>query len=380
MTIYFDNASTSFPKPSSVTKEICNFMTNIGGNPGRGSYDNSMSSARIMYNCRVTLSEFFGFNKPENIIFTQNITLSLNILLKGIIKPNFHVITSTMEHNSVLRVLFNLKEKNIIQLDVVEGNEFGFISADDVKSKIKDNTKLVVLSHASNVTGAIQPLEAIGKICRDNDIFFIIDSAQSAGSIPVNFSTLNCDALAFTGHKALLGPQGIGGFIINDKMNEFCTPFIEGGTGSSSSSLFQPNNMPDKFESGTQNVPGIVGLLEGIKFIKSEGLDTITEKKKELTRVFIEELYDSNKYTVYNSNNIDKVVSTISFNHNNIDNSELEFLLNSSYGITSRSGLHCAPLAHKTIGTYPQGTLRFSFGYFNTINEVKEVLHILNKL
>lgn len=380
MTIYFDNASTSFPKPSSVTKEICNFINNIGGNPGRGSYDNSMSSARIMYNCRVALSEFFGFNKPENIIFTQNITLSLNILLKGIIKPNFHVITSTMEHNSVLRVLYNLKEKNVIQLDVIEGNKFGFISVDDVKSKIKDNTKLIVLSHASNVTGCIQPLETIGKLCKDNDIFFIVDSAQSAGSIPVDFSILNCDALAFTGHKALLGPQGIGGFIINDKMNEHCAPFIEGGTGSSSSSLFQPDNMPDKFESGTQNVPGIVGLLEGIKFLNSEGLHTITEKKKELTRVFIEDLRNLNKYTLYNTEDINEIVPTISFNHNTIENSELEFILNSTYGVTSRSGLHCAPLAHKTIGTYPHGTIRFSFGYFNTIKEVKDVLHILNKL
>ncbi|MHC1684968.1 MAG: aminotransferase class V-fold PLP-dependent enzyme [Clostridiaceae bacterium] len=380
MTTYFDNASTSFPKPPSVTKEICNFINNIGGNPGRGSYDNSMSSARIMYNCRVALSEFFGFNKPENIIFTQNITLSLNILLKGIIKPNFHVITSTMEHNSVLRVLYNLKEKNIIQLDVIEGNKFGFVSVDDVKSKIRDNTKLIVLSHASNVTGCIQPLESIGKLCKDNDIFFIVDSAQSAGSIPVDFSSLNCDALAFTGHKALLGPQGIGGFIINDKMNEHCAPFIEGGTGSSSSSLLQPANMPDKFESGTQNVPGIVGLLEGIKFLNSEGLHTITEKKKELTRVFIEELCNLDKYTLYNTEDINKIVPTISFNHNTIENSELEFILNSSYGITSRSGLHCAPLAHKTIGTYPHGTIRFSFGYFNTIKEVKDVLHILNKL
>lgn len=380
MNIYFDNASTSFPKPSSVTKEICNFITNIGGNPGRGSYDNSMSSARIMYNCRVALSEFFGFNKPENIIFTQNITLSLNILLKGVIKPNFHVITSSMEHNSVLRVLYNMKEKNLIQLDVLQGDEFGFISVDDFKSKIKANTNLVILSHASNVTGCIQPLEDIGGICKSKGIFFIIDSAQSAGSIPLNFSNINCDALAFTGHKALLGPQGIGGFIINDKLNEHCLPFIEGGTGSNSSLLIQPTHLPDKFESGTQNIPGIVGLLEGIKFINSQGLDCITEKKKELTQTFVEGLSNISSYILYSPKIVNNNVSTISFNHKTIGNSELEFILNSSHGITSRSGLHCAPLAHKTIGTYPNGTLRFSFGYFNTIKEVKDVLHILNNL
>lgn len=380
MTIYFDNASTSFPKPSSVTSEIFHFMTHIGGNPGRGSYDNSMSSARIMYNCRVILSEFFGFHKPENIIFTPNITHSLNTLIKGIIKPNFHVITSSMEHNSVLRVLYNLKEHNVIELDIIQGNEFGFISVEDFKSSIKATTKLVVLSHASNVTGCIQPLNEIGEICKDNNIFFIIDSAQSAGSIPVNFSSLNCDALAFTGHKALLGPQGIGGFILNDNFNKHCTPLIEGGTGSNSSLLFQPDYLPDKFESGTQNLPGIVGLLEGIKFINFEGLNTIMEKKKYLNKTFIDGLCNIDNYILHNPTDIDNIASTISFNHKKIENSELEFILNSNYEITSRSGLHCAPLAHKTIGTYPNGTLRFSFGYFNTNEEIKKALKILNKL
>lgn len=380
MNIYFDNASTSFPKPNSVISGITNFISNIGGNPGRGSYDNSMSSARIMYNCRVKLGEFFGFDKPENIIFTPNITYSLNTLIKGIIKSNFHVITSSMEHNSVLRVLYNLKEKSKIQLDVIQCNEFGFISIEDFKNSIKDNTRLVVLSHASNVIGSIQPLKKIGEICKKKNIFFVIDSAQSAGTIPVNFKDLNCDALAFTGHKGLLGPQGIGGFILNDEFNENCSPLIEGGTGSSSSSLCQPNHLPDKFESGTQNLPGIVGLLEGIKFINSEGLNTITDKKNYLTDTFINGLLNIDKYILHNSTDIKKIVSTVSFNHKIIENSQLEFILNSEYGITSRSGLHCAPLAHKTIGTYPHGTLRFSFGYFNTMEEIKKSLMILNKL
>lgn len=380
MSFYFDNASTSFPKPSSVTNEIFHFITNVGGNPGRGSHDNSMSSSRIMYNCRLILSEFFGYNKPENIIFTPNITYSLNTLIKGIIQPGFHVITSSMEHNSVLRVLHTLKELNKIQLDILPCDKFGFLSVEDFKNSIKNNTKLVVLSHASNVTGSIQPLKEIGSICKKNNIFFIVDSAQSAGSIPVNFSDLNCDALAFTGHKALLGPQGIGGFILNDKFNENCLPLIEGGTGSSSSSLYQPNCLPDKFESGTQNLPGIVGLLEGVKFINSQGLKTITDKKKYLTKFFIDELSNMSNYILYNSTNIENIVSTVSFNHKNIENSELEFLLNYEYKITSRSGLHCAPLAHKTIGTYPTGTLRFSFGYFNDIEEIKKTLHILKNL
>lgn len=380
MKIYLDNAATTYPKPEKVYSSILNYMKNVGASPGRGGYENALTGDRMVYKCRQSLINLFNFNKIENVVFTSNITASLNILIKSIVKDGWHVITSSMDHNSVIRPLVSLEKSNRIKLDILNCSEEGLINIEDFKNAIKDNTKLVVLSHASNIIGTIQPLETIGKICKEKGIYFIIDSAQTAGVLPLDFQNLNCNALAFTGHKALLGPQGIGGFIIDDKLNNIATNFIEGGTGSLSESTLQPDFLPDKFESGTMNTPGIAGLLAGIEYINEEGLNTIKEREEYLSREFINGLLNIDSIKVYGPLDASLRTATISINSSKIDNSELGFLLDSEFGIMVRTGLHCAPLAHKTIGSFPQGTLRFSFGAFNDIKDINYALYALNSI
>ncbi|EKS4345463.1 aminotransferase class V-fold PLP-dependent enzyme [Clostridium botulinum] len=380
MKIYLDNAATTYPKPEKVYSSILNYMKNVGASPGRGGYENALTGDRMVYKCRQSLINLFNFNKIGNVVFTSNITASLNILIKSIVEDGWHVITSAMDHNSVIRPLVSLEKSNKIKLDILNCSEEGLINIEDFKNAIKDNTKLVVLSHASNIVGTIQPLETIGKICKEKGIYFIIDSAQTAGVLPLDFQDLNCNALAFTGHKALLGPQGIGGFIIDDKLNNIATNFIEGGTGSLSESTLQPDFLPDKFESGTMNTPGIAGLLAGIEYINEEGLNTIKEREEYLSREFINGLLNINSIKVYGPLDASLRTATISINSSKIDNSELGFLLDSEFGIMVRTGLHCAPLAHKTIGSFPQGTLRFSFGAFNDIKDINYALYALNSI
>ncbi|KYH34110.1 cysteine desulfurase SufS [Clostridium tepidiprofundi DSM 19306] len=380
MKVYLDNAATTFPKPDEVSTAVLNYMNNIGSNPGRGSSSSSFQGNRIVFQCREAICSFFNYDKPENVIFTSNITSSLNILIKGAVKKGWHVITSSMDHNAVLRPLNSLKDNGQIEFDILQCSENGILSVEDFKNTIKENTKLVVLSHASNIIGSIQPLEDIGKICKERGIFFIIDSAQTAGVLNLDFKKLNCSALAFTGHKSLLGPQGIGGFIIDDDFNNEISPLIEGGTGSVSSSIFQPNFLPDKFESGTLNTPGIAGLLSGINYINKTGLDTIRAHEESLTQYFINELLNISNITIYGFNDASLRTSTICLNSTKIDNSELGFYLDKYYGISTRTGLHCAPLAHKTIGTYPNGAIRFSFGPFNDAQDVNYTIDSINKI
>ena len=380
MKIYLDNAATTFPKPPVVYTSIMNYMMNIGTNPGRGVSTASLSGNRVVLNCRYAIMDFFHFDKVENVIFTPNVTTSLNTLIKSSVKKGWHVITSSMDHNAALRPLNSLLEKGIIELDILPCSCDGLINVNDFINTLKPNTKLVVLSHASNIIGSIQPIESIGKICKEKDIYFIIDVAQTAGVLPIDFYKLNCNALAFTGHKSLLGPQGTGGFLIDDKLNKECTSFIEGGTGSLSSSIIQPDFLPDKFESGTLNAPGIAGLLEGINFINSQGIDTIRETEEYLCKKFINGLLNIPSVIVYGFNDNYKRTATISINSTKIDNSELGFILDSEYGIITRTGLHCAPLAHKTIGSYPCGTLRFGIGPFNDIKDINYTLDALNTI
>lgn len=378
--VYLDNAATTYPKPEKVYSSILNYMKNVGASPGRGGYENALTGDRMVYKCRQSLINLFNFNKIENVVFTSNITASLNILIKSIVKDGWHVITSSMDHNSVIRPLFSLEKSNKIELDILNCSKEGLINIEDFKNAIKDSTRLVVLSHASNIVGTIQPLETIGKICKEKGIYFIIDSAQTAGVLPLNFQNLNCNALAFTGHKSLLGPQGIGGFIIDDELNNIATNFIEGGTGSLSESTLQPDFLPDKFESGTMNTPGIAGLLASIEYINEEGLNAIKEREEYLSREFINGLLNIDSVKVYGPLDASLRTATISINSSKIDNSELGFLLDSEFGIMVRTGLHCAPLAHKTIGSFPQGTLRFSFGAFNDIKDINYALYALNSI
>lgn len=380
MKLYLDNAATTYPKPPEVYSAVLNYMVNIGANPGRGGHSSSLEGSRIVYRCREALMNLFNFDKPENVIFTSNITASLNILIKSVIKDGWHVITTSMEHNSVLRPLSSINNTKNIELDILPCSSEGILDINFFKSKIKSNTKLVVISHSSNVVGAIQPLEEIGRICKQNNIYLIIDSAQTAGVIPIDFYSMSLSALAFTGHKGLLAPQGIGGFLISDALNNEASAFIEGGTGSLSESIVQPNFLPDKFESGTMNTPAIAGLLEGINYINREGILSIKQREQDLTRLFIEGLNNIKSIVVYGTKNTDNMTSTISINSTLINNAELGYRLDNEFGIMTRTGLHCAPLAHKTIGSFPDGTLRFSFGAFNDEKDIDYALSSLNKI
>lgn len=380
MNLYLDNAATTYPKPQEVYSSVLNYMINIGANPGRGGHTNALEGSRIVYSCREALMNLFNFDKLENVIFTSNITASLNTLIKATVKDGWHIITTKMEHNSVLRPLTAIKNYKNIELDILPCSNDGIIDLDLFKNSIKSNTRLVIMSHASNVVGTIQPLQEIGKICKKNNIYLIIDSAQTAGSIPVDFYDLNCSALAFTGHKGLLGPQGIGGFLIDDEFNAEAVSFMEGGTGSLSDSILQPDFLPDKFESGTLNTPGIAGLLSGINYINHEGLLSIMEKEQELTSKFIEGLASIKGIIIYGTKDSKLMTPTISINSSLINNAELGYILDKEYGIMTRTGLHCAPLAHETIGSFPQGTLRFSFGVFNDLKDINYTLESLNKI
>lgn len=376
MNIYLDNASTSFPKPKSVGDSIYNYIMNIGGNSGRSNHINSLQSNSIVYNTRKLIADFFNFDKPENVIFTNNITTSLNYIINGLLSPSDHVITSCMEHNSILRPLYKLNELGM-ELSIVSANN-GIIDINEIKSNIRPNTKAIIISMCSNVTGTIQPILEIGKLCMQHNIHYILDTAQGAGCLNLDFKELNLSALAFTGHKGLLGPQGIGGFIISDSLNSECTATIVGGSGSLSHSLIQPDFLPDKFESGTLNIPGIVGINSGITYINEIGLNNIKEKSDYLTNKLISGLLKNPNVIIYGDTSLNN--HCVSFNIEGIDTAELSFILDSDYGIKNRSGLHCAPLAHKSLGTFPNGTVRLSIGYFNTEDEIEYVINSINKI
>lgn len=379
MEVYLDNAATTFPKPKQVVDAMYNYMLNIGGNAGRGNYSNSLQSNRCLYDARETICNFFGYDNPSNVIFTNNVTTSLNMLIKGLLKPGDHVITSSMEHNSVIRPLIDCKNSIHIDLDIINADSKGFISVDDIEKSIRSETKLVIITQASNVTGSIQSIKQIGKLCKDNGIFFIVDSSQGAGVLDLNMKLIHADAIAFTGHKSLLGPQGIGGFIINDNLNKNCLSILQGGTGSLSYSLEQPDFLPDKFECGTHNLPGIVGLSESIKFINSIGLNEINEHNKYLLKYLLNGLMNISGLTVYGDTSGNNSTTCVSINSDSLDSSELGYLLENE-GIKTRCGLHCSPLAHKTIGTYPNGTVRLSLSYFTTKADIEYTLKSLNKI
>lgn len=380
MKYYFDNASTSYPKPKQVIKSLSEYYTKYGANLGRTGGKFGSSCNLMVLECRELINDFFNFNKADNVIFTSGITNSINTLLLSSVKNDWHIITSSLEHNSVIRPLETLKRLHNVKYDILQCNNNGFISFEDFKSLVKSNTKLVILTQSSNVIGTIQPLKEIGDYCKKNNIFFIVDSAQSAGKTFVDMNYLNCDALTFTGHKGLMGPQGIGGFIISDNFNNECTPIFTGGTGSNSQYITQPEFLPDKFESGTLNLPGIYSLYSALNFIKKEGLENIIKKESYLYDYFLEKLLNIEKIKFYGSKKSSDSTFTFSINMDNLDPAELGFILENQYNIIIRSGLHCSPLAHKSIGTFPQGTVRFSLGNFDTKSKIDYAIDSLYKI
>ena len=377
--IYLDNGATTFPKPQQVLDAMVNYITNIGGNVNRGSYETSFAAENIVYETRELLCELFNFDKPENVIFTNNITTSLNTVLKGYFKSGDHVIVSSMEHNAVMRPLNSLC-KSGVTYSVVPCNNLGQLNPCGIEPLIKDNTKALIMTHSSNVCGTILPYKEIGEICKKRNLTFIADTAQTAGCIPIDMKKMNIDILCFTGHKSLLGPQGIGGFIIKDELVKEVTPFIEGGTGSLSEQEIQPEYMPDKFEGGTPNIPGIYGLNAALKYLKSIGIQNIHSHELKLTKEFIEGILSIDKVKVIGNLSCENRTSVVSLDFPDNDNGEISYLLSKNYGISTRCGLHCAPSAHKTLGTFPNGTVRFSFGPFNTSDDVKYTISSIKKV
>jgi cysteine desulfurase family protein len=378
--VYMDNGATTFPKPKSVIDTIVDFMTNIGCSPGRGGYDQSLKAGRIVYETRDMLNSFFNGPGVDNVIFTQNVTTSLNIAIKGMFKPGWHVLTTSIEHNSVMRPLRRLEKESGISFTIVDCNKDGSMNLEKFKNSITRDTKAVVMTHASNLVGTIMPVEEIGMLCKEYGLYFILDTAQTAGIIDIDFKRLNLDVLAFTGHKGLLGPQGIGGFLISDRANIITQSLIDGGTGSKSHMDIQPEILPDKFESGTLNIVGIAGLKAGVEFIQHEGISSIRQHEARLTDMLINGLLSISGIEIYGLKDSSRQISTVSINIKDMDPSEVSYILDSEFGIMTRSGMHCTPYCHKTINTFPKGTVRFSIGYFNTKDDIDYTLDAIKKI
>ena len=378
MGIYLDNAATSFPKPKEVATAVYDFMVNNGTSSGRGSYKKAMQSDYIVYECRKLIGKLFNFDNPKKVVFTSNVTDSLNIAMRGILKENDHVITSSLEHNAVWRCLKTLERDINIKIDTVECSKDGITNPQDIKKYIKKDTALIVFTQASNVLGTIQPIREIGAIARDHNIPFLVDSAQSAGAMKIDVKEDNIDILAFTGHKSLLGPMGTGGLIINTNID--IKPLKAGGTGGDSAYEYQPDYYPNHLETGTSNVSGIAGLREAIKFLNKEGIENIHNKEKELTKYALEKLETVKDIEIYGPKDCEKMLSVISFNIKDKRPEDVGSILDQKYDIMLRAGLHCAPTAHSVIGTKERGTLRIGLGYFNEKEDIDKLVEALNNL
>lgn len=378
MGIYLDNAATSFPKPKEVADAVYDFMINNGTSSGRGSYKKAMQSDYIVYECRKLIGNLFNFDDPKKVVFTSNVTDSLNIAIRGILKENDHVITSSLEHNAVWRCLKTLEKDINIKIDTVECSKDGITNPEDIKKYIRKDTALIVFTQASNVLGTIQPIKEIGKIARENKILFLVDAAQSAGAMKIDIKEDNIDILAFTGHKSLLGPMGTGGLIINTDID--IKPLKAGGTGGDSAYEYQPDYYPNHLETGTSNVSGIAGLRAAIKFLNREGIDNIHNKEKELTKYALQRLETVKDIEVYGPKDCEKILSVISFNIKNKRPEDISTILDQKYDIMLRAGLHCAPTAHSVINTKDRGSLRIGIGYFNTKDDIDKLVEALNNL
>ena len=380
--IYLDNAGTTFPKPAEVSESVYQYMTQNGSNISRGSYQNAYMTEELVYDTRSLLCELFDAEDCKNVIFTKNVTESINFLLKGFLHPGDHILISSMEHNCVMRPLTQL-EKIGVSYSLIPCEKDGSIILSAIEPLIHAHTKALLCTHASNVCGTVLPLEKIGEICQNHKLRFFVDSAQTAGILPISMKQMHIDALAFTGHKGLLGPQGIGGFILKEDMIELIDPLLSGGSGSFSDSTQIPPLMPDRFEAGTLNLPGIIGLHAGLTWIQKTGMETIYRHELALTEQFLaglSKLEENGLITIIGKKDLQERVGVVSIQIPNMDIAQAAFLLDENHQIMTRVGLHCAPIAHQTLGTFPTGTLRFSFGYWNSQTDIAETLSALETI
>lgn len=373
--IYFDNAATTLHKPQEVIDAVIKAMTSMG-NAGRGNTSASMEASHIIFDTRENLAKLFNIKDSSRIAFTCNSTEALNIAIKGSLTTGDHVITTMLEHNSVLRPLYEMENKGV-ELSIIQADKLGNISYDEIQSLIKNNTKSIVCTHGSNLTGNLVDIEKIGKLCKEHNLLFIVDVSQTAGVFPIDVEKMNIDILCFTGHKSLLGPQGTGGIFVKEGIE--VTPLKSGGTGILTYSKTQPSIMPTHLEAGTLNGHGIAGLNAGIEFINKIGMKKIREKEENLMWRFYNKVKELPHIKIYGDFSKKERCPIVTLNIDNYDSGDIaEELLN--YGVATRAGGHCAPLMHEALGTIEQGAVRFSFGYFNTEEEVDEVIKIIKNI
>ena len=374
--IYLDNAATSFPKPPEVGEAMHRLIREISLSPGRSAHRFSLSASRVIFEARELVADFFGCPDSSRVVFTSNVTEALNVGIFGLLQPGDHVLTTGMEHNSVMRPLRYLEKTRGIVLTILPTDPFGGIDPDDIPNHLKATTRLIIINHVSNVTGAVADLAAIG--ARKGGALLMVDAAQSAGVFPLDTEALGIDFLAFTGHKSLFGPTGTGGFLLRQGL--MVPPLKMGGTGSNSELEEQPQLMPDSHEAGTPNTVGIGGLAAGLECIKKTGRETIRRHEARLTRMLLEGLSRIQGITVYGPPPSDTRGAVVSLTMDGKSVADLAFLLDRDYGIMARAGLHCAPAAHRSITTFPQGTLRLSPGFFNTEGDIRSVLAALEQI
>ena len=374
--IYLDNAATTMRKPQEVIDAVMLAMGSMG-NAGRGVNDASLSASRLIYDTRERLCRMFGGTDPRQVVFTCNSTESLNIAIRGLLNPGDHVITTMLEHNSVLRPLYDLEAKGT-GLTIIESDRSGNFDIEDMKRAVRPETKMIVCTNGSNLTGNYVELKPIGEFARERRILFVVDASQTAGVFPINVEEMKIDVLCFTGHKGLLGPQGTGGMYVREGVN--IRPLKAGGTGVQTYSKSQPVQMPTALEAGTLNGHGIAGLHAALGYIEEHGIDAIRKREQELMRRFYEGVKDIENVTVYGDFDTMDRCAIVTLNIGDYDSSEVSDELLTGYGISTRSGGHCAPLMHKALGTVEQGAVRFSFSHYNTDEEVDAAVKAVREL
>ena len=390
--IYLDNASTTFPKPREVADAVYQYMTGVGSNIGRGGYTSAYAAEEAVFAARQLLCDFFGGEDAKNVVFTKNVTEALNVIIRGLLQPGDHVLVSAMEHNAVMRPLQLIGREleageqapaAVISFSRIPCDREGNLELEALPKLVQQRTKAVIMTHASNVCGTLLPIDKVGDFCKQRGLLFIVDSAQSAGVFPINMQQLHIDALAFTGHKGLLGPQGIGGFVLREHMVTKLAPLIVGGTGSLSHTEKTPRFMPDKFEAGTLNLPGIMGLAAGVRWLNQRGMASLRAHELALTEQLLTGLLDLEQQgllRIVGRRDIVQRTSVVSIAATKQDLAVVAHRLNEEYGIATRVGLHCAPNAHKTLQTYPTGTLRFSMGWHNNEEDIGAALKALREV
>ncbi|MBR2483206.1 MAG: aminotransferase class V-fold PLP-dependent enzyme [Oscillospiraceae bacterium] len=375
-TIYLDNAATSFPKPDGVSRRMKDYIDSVGATVNRSVYGSAQDAGLVLLTLRERLARLFHFDDPTYVILTPGMTAGMNMVIKGFLKSGDHCLVSSMEHNAVMRPIQQLTECGV-SFDRIPCDREGFMDIDAIEGLIRPNTKLLVMAHGSNVSGTVQDAERVGKICAAHGIAFVLDAAQTAGHIPVDFEKFGLSALCVPGHKGLLGPSGIGAMLLRKDFAELLTPLIAGGTGSASDSELLPPYMPDRFESGTPNMPGVYGWEAAMSFLDEVGVEALHAHEMALTERFLSGVKEIDTVRLAGTYDLDRRVGVVSIDFKNIDNAEAAYRLETEYGILTRCGLHCAPSAHKSLDTFPQGTVRFAVGFASTEADVDAALEAI---